>query len=179
MVSGFIYKVPLVCFAQVGGWFGFVLFFAPIALDKNHRPFQLLNPPCTARSIPGKVHLLWETKSWGRQTAAAAQPCCPIPHPGEGTSPLRGYDLAQDVPSAPSRERKMPFPAPSGSLLHSNQPPGARGWALTPSHEPKCDCVLLSWRKTPAIQMGARIVSWRYFTVNLNGLGIVKLSHLF
>lgn len=98
MISGFIYKVPLVCFAQVGGWFGFVLFFAPIALDKNHRPFQLLNPPCTARSIPGKVHLLWETKSWGRQTAAAAQPCCPIPHPGEGTSPLRGTTSLRTFP---------------------------------------------------------------------------------
>lgn len=34
----------------------------------------------------------------------------------------------------------MPFPAPEGSFglgLHSKHPPRARGWALTPSHEPK------------------------------------------
>lgn len=180
MTSAFLYKVPLVCFVQVGGWFGFVLFFCFHCAWQKSRPFQLLNPSCTARSIPGKVHLLWETKTWGRQTGAAAQPCCPIPHPGESTSPLQGSTSLRTFLFHLSRKGKchsLPRTAPSGSVLHSDH--RTRGWALTPNHEEKCNCVFLSWGKTLRIPIAARIVSWRYFTVNLNGLGIVKLSRLF
>lgn len=99
IISSFTYNVPLVCFVQVeGSWFGFALLFVPVALEKESRTFPLLNPPLAARSVPGKVHLLWETKTWGRQAGAAAQPCCPIPHPGEGTNPSQAATLLGTFP---------------------------------------------------------------------------------
>lgn len=170
-----------VLFGWEGGGFGFALFFVPLALDKNHEPWSCCILPALLAAIPGKVHLLWErNKDLGEAVGSSSPALLPHPAARERHKPLAGHDLAQDVPFASSRQRKMSFPAPDGSFgldfIFKSSP---WGWVLTPSHEPKCNCVFLSWGKTLGIQMGARIVSWRYFTVNLNGLGIVRLSHLF
>lgn len=90
------------------------------------------SPRCSQRSREGSSFV------GNKDLGEAGGSCSPalLPHPASRGShkPLAGCDLAGDFPFASSREKKMPFPAPPGSLLHSNHPPGAQGWALTPSH---------------------------------------------
>lgn len=86
------------------------------------------SPHCS-QQFPGRFIFCGRgTKTWGRQSGAVAQPCCPILQPGKGTNPLQGTTWLRTFPShLPGRGKchSLPRMAPSGSILYSNHPPGA------------------------------------------------------